>query len=287
MIVELAKVRITVAVSLTTATGYLLAAHEFEWGMWLPLLGVFVLACGSAGFNQWQEREIDARMKRTQGRPIPSGRMDPASALFIAVLLGLLGLYCLASVNRNPKALLLLGCFAVAWYNGIYTFLKRVTAFAVIPGALIGAIPPGIGYVAAGGSLHDPEILFVGLFFFIWQIPHFWLLLLMISSEYRAVGLPTVTDKFSQSQLVRITFIWMLATAAGGLAFPALNLVEGRLLWSFALVCASIWLAAKAVKILAVPLVADGAPLIRRAFVQVNAFALMVTICLSLGSLGG
>ena len=287
MILELAKLRITIAVTLTTATGYLLAARKCELRMWLPLVGVFVLACGSAAFNQWQERAIDARMKRTQGRPIPSGRMDPASALFISVLLALSGLYCLASVNRNPNTLLTLGGLALLWYNGMYTYLKRVTAFAVVPGALIGAIPPAIGYTAAGGSLSDPGILLVGLFFFIWQIPHFWLLLLMISGEYRAAGLPTVMDKFSQPQLVRITFIWMLATAAGGLAFPAFTRVEGALLWSFGLKCASIWLAIKATSILGADVSGGEAPLIRQAFGQVNAFALMVVLCLSMAALGG
>lgn len=287
MLLELAKLRITIAVTLTTATGYLLAARRFEWGMGLPLLGVLILACGSAGFNQWQERGIDARMKRTRGRPIPSGRMDPSWALFICIVWALVGLYCLASVNRNPSTLLALGGLAVVWYNGMYTYLKRVTAFAVVPGALIGAVPPVIGYVAGGGSVSDPRILLVGLFFFIWQIPHFWLLLLMIGSEYREAGLPTVTDKFSPPQLVRITFMWMLAAAASGVAFPTFNRLGGALLWRFGLVCASIWLALKATKILGEFVKDDGALPVRQSFRDVNVFALMVTVCLSIGALDG
>ncbi len=285
MVLELAKLRITAAVTLTTATGYFMAARRFEHEMWLPLLGVFVLACGSAACNQWQEWAIDARMERTRGRPIPSGRMDPSLALFISVAFMLLGLYCLASISRNPNTLVSLGGLAVVWYNGMYTYLKRVTAFAVIPGALIGAIPPCIGYMAAGGSLHEPRIVLVALFFFVWQIPHFWLLLLLIGSEYRAAGLPTATDKFSPPQLVRITCMWMLATAAAGLAFPALGLMEGMLPWGIGMVCASTWLAVKATNILGAPMDSDGTPLVRRAFGHINAFALMVMICLSMGAL--
>ncbi len=284
-VLELIKFRITAVVTLTTATGYLLAARRLEWDLWWPALGVFVLASGSAALNQWQEREIDTRMKRTRGRPIPSGRMDSSWALFLSVVLILLGLYCLTSIDVNPGVLLMLGGAAVVWYNGVYTYLKRVTAFAVVPGALIGAIPPCIGYVSAGGNLDDPRILLVAAFFFIWQIPHFWLLMLMVGSEYRDAGLPTVVGKFTQSQLVRITFMWMLATAVSGLAFPALGGLGVTLPWSLALVVASVWFMVKATKILRMSVEGDDRVPIRQAFWHVNAFALMVMVCLSLDAL--
>ena len=286
VIVELTKLPITVAVTLTTATGYFLAARRLESDIWLPLVGMFVLASGAAALNQWQERDIDARMRRTRDRPIPSGRIDASAALFVSVLLILVGFYCLSSVTANARLLLILGGVGVVWYNGVYTYLKRVTAFAVMPGALIGAIPPCVGYVSAGGSLYDPGILLVALFFFLWQIPHFWLLLLMVGDEYRLAGLPSVTEKLTQAQQLRITFMWLLATAASALAFPALGHVGMRLPWSLALVAASLWLAAKAAKILRAADRGDARPSIRRAFWQVNAFALLVMVCLSMGALG-
>ena len=95
-------------------------------------------------------------MKRTANRPLPAGRMSLASALFLSGLLILLGLYFLTSSEANAGLLALLGAFAVIWYNGIYTYLKRLTAFAVIPGALLGALPPVIGWTAAGGDPFDP-----------------------------------------------------------------------------------------------------------------------------------
>jgi protoheme IX farnesyltransferase len=129
-------------------------------------------------------------------------------------------------------------------------------------------------------------ILVVALFFFIWQIPHFWLLLLMLGDEYRKAGLPTVTDKFARPQLLRITFMWILATAAGGLTFPALSRLDVALPWSLGLVIASFWLAAKAAAILRVSVGDDDKPPLRRAFRQINAYAVMVMVCLSLNALG-
>ena len=138
VILELTKARITAAVTLTTATGYFLAARRLEADMYLPLLGVFILASGSAALNQWQERRLDGRMKRTRGRPIPAGSIEPNWALFLAGLLILVGLYLLASIKGAPRTPIALGGVALLWYNGVYTHLKRITAFAVVPGALRG-----------------------------------------------------------------------------------------------------------------------------------------------------
>ena len=100
----------------------------------------------------------------------------------------------------------LLGMLAVGWYNGIYTPLKRITAFAVVPGAIVGALPPAIGWVAGGQSLGDMRLLALGFFFFMWQIPHFWILTVRCGSDYQAARIPSLTAIFSSAQLARITF---------------------------------------------------------------------------------
>lgn len=284
-LVELAKIRITVMVTLTTATGYLLTGHV-GWEIWLPLVGTFLLASGSAALNQCQDAGIDARMKRTRERPIPAGRIRQSTGLFYAGVLVLLGLFFLASVTENTGVVLGLGCLALFWYNGVYTYLKRVTAFAVIPGSVIGAIPPVIGWTAAGGDVLDPFILLVASFFFVWQIPHFWLLLLMVGDEYAVAGLPTLTRTFSRPQLVRITFIWVFATAAGGLVFPALAHEVVTLPWSLALVVASVWLTVRAAGVLWRPVSGEGQRPFGRTFLHINVYALMVMVCLSLSGLG-
>jgi protoheme IX farnesyltransferase len=284
LLLELTKVRITFAVILTAGMGYFLSGGWFDAGFGMCLLGTFLLASGSSALNQVQDVKVDARMTRTRNRPIPAGRIDRSVALFISILLMLAGLVVLTSIGTNAEALLILSGLAVFWYNGVYTYLKRVTAFAVVPGALIGAIPPVMGYAAAGGDARDPLILLVATFFFIWQVPHFWLLLLMLGEQYEEAGLPSLTRIFSRQQLARITFMWILATAAGGLVFPALARGEVSLPWSLAMVLASVWLAGKAASILWIP--ADQKQPFRRAFIQINTYALVVVVCLSLSALG-
>jgi heme o synthase len=188
---ELAKVKITFAVALTTITGYLLAKGEFDEGMILPAVGIFLLACGSSAINHYQEREQDAKMERTKDRPIPSGRISPAGALLFAFILSAAGSWLL--YTGSGMLAMQLGLLALIWYNVIYTPLKKKSAFAVVPGAVIGAIPPLVGWVAGGGSLADPRAMFMAFFFFIWQVPHFWLLMLKYGEEYTKAGFPSIT----------------------------------------------------------------------------------------------
>jgi protoheme IX farnesyltransferase len=174
-----------------------------------------------------------------------------------------------------------LGALALVWYNGVYTYLKRITAFAVVPGAVIGAIPPVMGFVAAGGHWSDPAILLVAGFFFLWQIPHFWLLSLLFDEQYRKAGLPTPTDIFDRSQQLRLTTSWMLAAAGAGMALSAGILDPMGPIAKIALILSSIWLGYRAVHLLASH--PDGPAPIRRAFIQINAYVLVVMACLSLG----
>jgi protoheme IX farnesyltransferase len=284
-LLTLMKARITVATTVTTGAGYILAAGQARGEIWLPLIGTFLLASGSSALNQCQEVEIDSRMPRTCNRPLPAGRLSLTAGFFFSGLLILFGLYFLASVERNSLLLLGLGGFAVFWYNGVYVYLKRVTAFAAVPGALVGALPPMIGWVAGGGELRDPLILLLAAFFFIWQIPHFWLLLLMQGDEYGAAGLPTLTTVFSPRQLIRITFMWILATAVAGVVLPAVARQAVPWYWGAAMAAASVWLAMKAVVLLRPP-APDQRRTWVRSFIQINIYALLITVCLSLAALG-
>jgi protoheme IX farnesyltransferase len=283
-LLTLMKARITVATTVTTGAGYILATGELRGEMWMPLLGTFLLASGSSALNQCQEVEIDSRMPRTRNRPLPAGRLSLATGLFLSGLMILLGLYVLASLERNTLLLLGLGGFAVLWYNGVYVYLKRLTAFAAVPGALVGALPPLIGWTAGGGDPGDPLILLLAAFFFIWQIPHFWLLLLMQGDEYELAGLPTLTAVFSPRQLFRITFMWVLATAVAGIVLPAIARQAVPWYWGVAMAAASVWLAMKAMVLLRPP-ATDQRPTFVRSFIQINVYALLITICLSLAAL--
>ncbi len=216
LVAELGKLSICIMVTLTTAAGFLLYGGRANWDLLLLTVGTLLLAMGASALNQLQEASLDAAMLRTRARPLPSGRISKATAAAISLALSGIGLAMLASVQEQPVLLATLGLINLIWYNGIYTYLKRVTPFAVVPGAVIGALPPLMGWVAAGGSLLHPLAAVLGGFFFIWQIPHFWLLVLRHGPDYARAGLPTLSNRMNEEQLRRLTFIWIVAAACTG-----------------------------------------------------------------------
>jgi protoheme IX farnesyltransferase len=239
LLLEINKVRITFAVTLTMLAGYALAKNAIDTGVILPMLGIFILACGSAALNHYQDKDRDALMKRTMKRPIPSGKMSGTAVLMISLIEIVTGTY-LIYIGSNFLAAQL-GLLALIWYNGIYTPLKRKTAVAVIPGSIIGSIPPMVGWVAGGGSLTDPRLLVLAFFFFVWQVPHFWLLMLNYGKEYEEAGYPSITAKISKQQIKNATFIWTAATAVAALMLPVYGLVS-TLFFKIIIVVAATWL---------------------------------------------
>ena len=232
IISELGKVRISIAVAFTTFTGYILSHGIFDRGFVLPFLGIFLLACGASAFNQIQETDTDRIMKRTTGRPLPSGRISKRGAFIIAssyFISGGLVLYFGSGLMT-----LLVGLSTFVWYNLIYTPLKKVTAFAAVPGSMVGALPPLAGWVAGGGELTDPRALALGFFFFMGQIPHFWLLLLKLGKQYEKAKLPSLTQILTDEQLKRLTFVWIAATAVSAFALPLFKIQSH--VWSIALI---------------------------------------------------
>lgn len=273
---DLSKGRIALLAALSTATGYLLASDSVSLAIVFPTVGLFLLACGSSALNQYQERDIDCLMKRTKGRPIPSARLTPPQALVIALLSMLSGSLILL-VGSNVVALGL-GLFAAFWYNAIYTPLKKRSPFAAIPGALVGAIPPAVGWAAAGGSPFDPKILALCFFFFVWQVPHFWLLLLVYGKDYEEAGLPSLTSIFTAGQLSQITFVWILATAVTCLLIPLFGTVQTTVT-NLSLLGLTLWLVWGATRFFR----ARGEELsFRSAFREINIYALAVISLLSL-----
>jgi protoheme IX farnesyltransferase len=182
------------------------------------------LACSSAALNHIQEFRYDALMERTRNRPIPSGRISLFQAWTIVILLAVWGLILIYLGSNTVGAIL--GFSAMVWYNGIYTYLKRVTAYAVIPGSVIGAIPPLVGWVAAGGTLSHPSALLIAIFFFIWQVPHFWLLLMKYGQQYEVAGFPVITKIYSRRLIYAFTFIWVLATAIIAFMLPYFGILR-------------------------------------------------------------
>lgn len=283
ILAELTKLKITVFVTITTMFGYVAFANAIDVKLLFVALGLLLLACGSAALNHYQERHTDALMDRTKNRPIPSGKLSSKSALVITLVLVLLGSSIIYFSSNIIAALL--GLLNLFWYNGIYTPLKKKTPLAIVPGSLVGAIPPMVGWAAAGGALLDPQIIMIAFFFFIWQIPHFWLLLLILDNDYQKAGFPTLTEVFSKPQLTRITFIWIAATAVSGLLLPFFQIANNTFV-SFSLLIAAIWLTLDSVKLLKQNRDFNSVGIsIKFAFRDINYFALFVVLIISVDKL--
>lgn len=279
ILLELGKVRITFFVSLTTALGYILSTGRIDLGIILPTLGVFFLASGSSCLNHLQEQKYDASMERTKNRPLPSGRIDSLSTLLLGINVVLAGSTILY-FSSNLESLVL-GWIAVLWYNAFYTPLKRKFALAVVPGALIGSIPPIIGWTSAGGSPFDAKILVVALFFFIWQVPHFWLLLLLHGKDYEQAGFPTLNRIFSSLQVSRITFVWIVALAFSCILIPLSN-ISLQPFTPVVLFLLAVWLILESRGILSTYIEKVK---LQKAFIRINIFVLLVVLVISLDKL--
>jgi heme o synthase len=215
--IELMKPRVMSLVVFTALVGLVLAPGHIH-----PVIGFAALLCitvgaGAAGaLNMWYDADIDARMARTAGRPIPRGRVTPGEAagfgftlaVFSVVALGLL-------VNLLAAALL---AFTIFFYVAVYTvWLKRTTPQNIVIGGAAGALPPMIGWAAASGGLSiEPVLLFLIIFF--WTPPHFWALSLYRVEDYARAGIPMLPVVSGERETRRQILLYTLILAPLGLA---------------------------------------------------------------------
>ena len=215
---ELTKVALCGTVAGSAGFGFILHTPALTPLLGAVIGGVFFLACGAAAGNSLQEASTDRLFLRTRNRPMATGRLSGRTAAWFSALMIILGLALLwlGTENRHP---LLLGITALVLYNGAYTPLKKITNLALFPGGLAGALPPLIGWTAAGGMLADYRAMLIFALFFLWQIPHFLLILLCHHEDYRTVQQPTLISLFPNQSLIRITLVWILAFIVVALTF--------------------------------------------------------------------
>lgn len=185
---ELTKPRISVMVLVTVTVGYTLATHgNWQWHVLLPaLLGVALVASASSAWNQWIERRTDARMDRTADRPLPSGRLTGAEVFAFGMFCAIAGTLTLATLVNATTALLTL--MTLVLYVGVYTPLKRHTSLCTAIGAIPGALPPVLGWTAAGGALDEGALALFAILF-LWQFPHFLAIAWLYRQQYDGAGL--------------------------------------------------------------------------------------------------
>ncbi|MBU2995204.1 heme o synthase [Cellulophaga baltica] len=207
---EITKARLSISVVFSAIAGYLLGAPEIQlYPILLLAFGGYCMVGASNTYNQIIEKDLDALMNRTKNRPIPAGRVSVNRALVIAVLLTILGMVSLYFLN--PKTAMF-GAISIFLYTSAYTPLKTITPLSVFVGAIPGAIPFMLGWVAATNEFGiEPGTLFMIQFF--WQFPHFWALGWMLDDDYKRGGfkmLPTgKKDRSTALQIIMYT-VWMI-----------------------------------------------------------------------------
>ena len=207
---QLAKIGLSLSVVFSSVAGYLLAVDTINYQtLFLLSIGGFLMVAASNAFNQVIEKESDSLMKRTMNRPIPTGRMSKTTALIFAVISTIIGLGILYGIN--PKSALF-GAISIFLYTCAYTPLKPVTPLAVFVGAIPGAIPFMLGWVAATNQF-GIEAGFLFMIQFFWQFPHFWAIGWVSHDDYLKGGFKMLpSGKRDNSTAFQIVFytIWMI-----------------------------------------------------------------------------
>ena len=242
-LLELTKPRITGLVSTTAAAGFLLSSPPGQvdpGALARTVIGIALVSAGSCALNQYVERELDRRMKRTAQRPLPAGRLAPDLALAWGALLGAIGILELALLVNPLTAVL--AAATLAGYIFVYTPLKTRTSLATIVGAVPGAAPPLLGWTGASGELALGGWLLFALLF-LWQLPHFLAIAWLYREDYRAAGMRLLTiDDPDFARTARQSALWTVALLPVSLAPAAVGLA-GPLFLAGALALGALFLA--------------------------------------------
>ena len=220
---QLMKPRVMSLVIFTGFAGMFLAPGQMH--PILAAVALFAIAAGagaSGAINQWYDRDIDAVMSRTRNRPIPAGRVVPAEALALGIVISFLSVLLL-SLTSNLLAGGLLA-FTIFFYAVIYTvWLKRSTAQNIVIGGAAGALPPMVGWAAVTGSISIESIALFALIF-VWTPPHFWALALVKNDDYKQAGVPMLPVVAGAAETRKQILIYALILAPTGLAPYALSM---------------------------------------------------------------
>lgn len=237
---QFSKLRLSGLVVFSAAMAFLMAPGEINWSKFILLIiGGFLTTAAANGFNQVIESDLDKLMTRTSLRPIPDGRMSAQEGLIAAALFGISGVLILAYFLNIASGFL--GLISIVLYTSVYTPMKRISPFAVFVGAIPGAIPPLLGWVAATNGFGMGAWLLFSIQF-LWQFPHFWAIAWVLDDDYKKAGfkmLPTgERDKDSAFQallytisLLPLAFIPYLFGFCGSLSVVVMTAVSLYFLW--------------------------------------------------------
>ncbi len=238
---SLTKPRIISLLLITTVPAMILAHGGWPspWLMLATVAGGAVAAGGANAMNCYFDRDIDGMMLRTQGRPLPSGQIEPERAAVFGILLGAIGFVTLEAFVNLLAASLTLGAFA--FYIVVYTLiLKRTTSLNIVIGGAAGAIPPVVGWAAVSGEVGLPALVLFGIVV-LWTPPHFWALALNHESDYKRAGIPMLPVVLGREETKRHILLHSLALVAVSLLLPVAG-ATGLIYLSAAIVLGGLFL---------------------------------------------
>jgi protoheme IX farnesyltransferase len=260
------RLKLSLLNGVAAVSGYLLFPSAIQTPHIFALFaGVALLAAGGSAINQVLEADLDNKMTRTRGRPLPMQALTPASAAVAGSGVILAGTLLLISFGGVLPALL--GVTALLWYLAAYTPLKRLTSLALPVGALCGAFPPLIGWSLAGGSISDYRVIILAGLMFLWQVPHFWLFQRRHEADYRLAGLPIFNSQEKKFGRTPFLLLWIVALTAAAMLLPAFGILKQP---------ASFWYALFPVTLVFITLIRSEYQL----FPYINCFPLLVTLLL-------
>ena len=204
---KLIKLRLTFLVVFSASISFLIGSKvngQIVWKNWFMLIiGGFLVTAAANCFNEIIEKDFDRLMKRTMDRPIPAGRMTTGQALVLGLFMAIFGTYLLGQLNLTAGYL---SVFSILLYAFAYTPMKRKSPVAVFIGAIPGALPPLIGYVAAHEKIDAIALILFGIQF-IWQFPHFWAIAWVLDDDYKRAGFRLLPSGKRDTTSAVVTFI--------------------------------------------------------------------------------
>ena len=238
---KLIKLRLTFLVVFSASISFLIGSKvngHIIWGNWLILIiGGFLVTSAANCFNEIIEKDYDRLMRRTMDRPIPAGRMTTGQALVLGLFMAIAGTYLLGSLNLTTGYL---SVFSIILYAFVYTPLKRVSPIAVFVGAIPGALPTLIGYVAAYGKIDNIALILFGIQF-IWQFPHFWAIAWVLDDDYKLAGFRLLPSGKRNTISAVIAFIFTLILVPVSM-LPTFYGYGGYFVGGISLVCSLLFL---------------------------------------------
>lgn len=217
----LAKVPLCLLIGCSTIFGYILANPVIGRRPFFLGVGIFVIATGAATLNSLQEHGLDGRLGRTKNRPLPKGLITRAQAWRQALVLLSIGFLILIAACDDLLPVLI-ALFSLFLYNAVYTPLKKKTILAIIPGAICGALPPYIGWIGGGGEVAGYTGILLIVLFVLWQVPHYWLVLLTFKEDYEKSDIPNFLKQYGEKSLKKFLVSWIGAFATIMLMFSVL-----------------------------------------------------------------